>query len=338
LIQRVDTHDITMSPSIQMILIATLSFGSVALLAQIALDWWRRNQTAGARRLRGRLERANLASVAAEHDTSLVAVAPNALQKQLNQWLSRAGLAKSIGLLLSQSGLGWSTARLLTVCLISSVAFGLSCLSLNGSAPTVLVCAAAGAALPLLYVRRKRDKRLMTLEQQLPDVLDVIGRAMRSGYTFAGAMRVVAEEMPEPIGPEFARAQDEMAFGIPVKDALQNLLNRVPSENLRFMVVATVVQRETGGNLAEIFSRISRLMRERVVLQGQIRVLSADGRVSALILCLLPVLGAVAMFFLNRPYIARLWQSPEGHSLLMTAAVMMLAGVLWMRRVIRIRI
>jgi tight adherence protein B len=200
------------------------------------------------------------------------------------------------------------------------------------------VCAAAGAALPLLYVRRKRDKRLMTLEQQLPDVLDVIGRAMRSGYTFAGAMRVVAEDMPEPIGPEFARAQDEMAFGIPVKDALQNLLNRVPSENLRFMVVATVVQRETGGNLAEIFSRISRLMRERVVLQGQIRVLSADGRVSALILCLLPVLGAVAMFFLNRPYIARLWQSPEGHSLLMTAAVMMLAGVLWMRRVIRIRI
>ncbi len=327
-----------MSPTVQIVLIAVLSFGSVAILAQLGLSWWQRHQTVGARRLRGRIARASRSQAETLSDDSSGAPITTGLQNGINALLSRMNLTRSLAASLGQAGLAWSPARLMLI----SAGCAISCLVLSliaqAGVATALVCAVVGALAPFAYVDRKRSTRLRALERQLPDVLEVIGRAMRSGYSFSGALKVVGEEMPAPIGPEFARTQDEISFGIPVKDALQNLLNRVPSDNLRYMVVATLVQRETGGNLAEIFAKIAHLMRERIALQGQIRVLSADGRVSAWILCLLPVLGALTMFFINRPYISRLWLSPDGHSLLMLSAVMMLTGIVWMRRVIRIRI
>jgi tight adherence protein B len=329
-----------MTPSVQMVLIAALSFGSVAMLTQLGLSWWRRHQTGSARRLRGRITRMSRSDLAdgAEDELGARSAGTGGIHQQLDALLTRSGMVSSVSLTLSQAGLAWSPARLMLIsagCALGGALFGM--IAQMGLA-AALICAVVGALGPFAYINRKRASRLRALERQLPDVLEVIGRALRSGYSFSGALKVVGEEMPDPIGPEFSRTQDEISFGIPVKDALQNLLSRVPSDNLRYMVVATLVQRETGGNLAEIFAKIARLMRERITLQGQIRVLSADGRISALILCLLPVVGALAMLYLNRPYISRLWESSEGHSLLMMSAVMMLTGIAWMRRVIQIRI
>jgi tight adherence protein B len=322
---------------LQLTLIAALSFASVALLTQLALNAWRRYRAAGARRLRERIEKASSASLSDEGAATPSSSLSQDFQDYLDALLQRLGIAESMSLTLSQAGLSFKPSRLV----LSSIGWAMAVLVVGvvlqlGAAGSLALAVCAGL-LPWASIQRRRASRLRKLENQLPDVLEVISRALRSGYSFAGALKVVGEEMPEPVGSEFARTQDEIGFGIPVKDALNNLLARVPSDNLRYMVVATLVQRETGGNLAEIFAKIARLMRERVALQAQIRVMSADGRISAVILCMLPVVGGVGMFFMNRPYIARLWETADGRSMLMLSVGMMTAGVLWMRTIIQIK-
>jgi tight adherence protein B len=323
---------------LQMTLIASLSFVSVALLVQLALSAWRRHRATGARRLRERIQKASSASLGDEGAAAPSSALSQDLLRHLDGLLQQLGLAEPMSLMMSQAGLALRPAQLVVKSVIWAIAVLAACIVAQLGTVVSLVLAGCAGFVPWVCLERRRATRLRTLENQLPEVLEVISRALRAGYSFAGALKVVGEEMPEPIGPEFARTQDEISFGIPVKDALNNLLARVPSDNLRYMVVATVVQRETGGNLADIFSKIARLMRERISLQGQIRVLSADGRVSVMILCLLPILGGVGMFFMNRPYIARLWETADGRFLLMLSAGMMTAGVLWMRSIVQIKV
>lgn len=323
---------------LQMTLIASLSFVSVALLVQLALSAWRRHRATGARRLRERIQKASSASLGDEGAAAPSSALSQDLLRHLDGLLQQLGVAEPMSLMMSQAGLALRPAQLVVKSVIWAIAVLAACIVAQLGTVGSLALAGCAGFVPWVSVERRRATRLRMLENQLPEVLEVISRALRAGYSFAGALKVVGEEMPEPIGPEFARTQDEISFGIPVKDALNNLLARVPSDNLRYMVVATVVQRETGGNLADIFSKIARLMRERISLQGQIRVLSADGRVSVMILCLLPILGGVGMFFMNRPYIARLWETADGRFLLMLSAGMMTAGVLWMRSIVQIKV
>ncbi|HEX5337085.1 MAG TPA: type II secretion system F family protein, partial [Gallionella sp.] len=206
--------------------------------------------------------------------------------------------------------------------------------------PTILVVVAivAVGAIPLYYVHRAKQKRLTTFEQQLPDALDLMGRALRAGHAFHGALKMVGDEMPEPVAGEFRMTFDELNYGIGLQDALQNLAIRAPSDDLRYFVIAVLIQRETGGNLTELLDNISRLIRARLNLLGTIRVLSAEGRLSAWILGLLPFVMAFYMNMVNPKLMSMLWTDPTGLKMVWSMLVIMLVGAYWMRRIIRIHV
>jgi tight adherence protein B len=192
--------------------------------------------------------------------------------------------------------------------------------------------------LPFLWLSMARNRRLKRLEAQLPDAVELIARALRAGHAFPTALQMVSEELPDPIGGEFASAFEEVNYGLPISDAMLNLAARVPVEDLRFFAVAVVLQRETGGNLAEILDNISRLIRERFKLYGTIRVLSAEGKMSAWVLTLLPFVAALVLNLVSPGFMEVLWKDPAGVRLVAFALIAMALGVFWMWRIVKIRV
>jgi tight adherence protein B len=240
--------------------------------------------------------------------------------------------------LLEQSGVTWTVSDLIVLSLISPVLAGGLALFLRMPVFAVLALMALSLGLPLLWVLNQKSKRLAKVDQQLPDALDLIGRALRAGHAFPTAMKMVGDEMSAPIADEFRITFDEVNFGISMADALMNLATRVPSTDLRYFVIAVLIQRETGGNLAELLDNISKIVRERMKLLGQIRVLSAEGKMSAWVLGLLPF-GAALMIQLTNPgFLKVLYTDPAGRKMVATAMVMMIMGVFVMRKIIRIRV
>ncbi|WP_341920560.1 type II secretion system F family protein [Polaromonas sp. YR568] len=239
---------------------------------------------------------------------------------------------------LLQSGMNLSVAEVLGIAAGLALVVG-TVLALAG----LPLLWSAGAAMLLIalwmgYIQRHRMQRMRVIEQQLPDALDLMARAMQAGHAFSSALRLVGTEGPQPIAQEFHTAFDEINFGIPSEKALANLASRVASGDLRFFVIAVVIQRETGGNLAEILTSIAALIRERQKLVGSIRVLSAEGRISAWILTLLPFVLAAAISLVNREFISKLWTDPLGLRMVGIALGLMLLGVWWMWRLVKIRI
>lgn len=201
-----------------------------------------------------------------------------------------------------------------------------------------IAVAAFAAALWIGYVQRHRRLRMQRIGQQLPDALDLMARAMQAGHAFSSALRLVGTEGPQPIAGEFLTVFDEINFGIPLDKALADLAVRVSTGDLRYFVVAVLIQRDTGGNLAEILGGIAALIRERQKLMGSIRVLSAEGRLSAWILSILPFALALVISFVNRDFISKLWTDPLGIRLAGVALTLMLIGIWWMWRMVKIRI
>jgi tight adherence protein B len=197
---------------------------------------------------------------------------------------------------------------------------------------------AAATALPWLLLMRIRGARLRKLEQQLPEAADFLGRALRAGHSFANVMQMVGEELPDPIASEFKFAYEEINYGVPMNEALHNLALRVPLTDLRYLVIAVLIQRESGGNLAEVLGNISRLIRSRLKLLAQVRVMSAEGRMSAWVLGVLPLGVMLLMVISNPAYVRLLWTDPIGIKLMWYAFGVAVFGVLWMRKLIRIRI
>ncbi|PRX36794.1 tight adherence protein B [Paraburkholderia sp. BL18I3N2] len=239
---------------------------------------------------------------------------------------------------LQQSGLKWSVARFVTYTLLCAVLGALGGFVLQVPAPVMGVFAVVASLLPALILRRKRTKRVLQLERQLPDAADLIARALRAGHSFPAALGMVGEELPNPLGGEFALVFDEINYGVSMNDALLNMVNRVPVEDLRYFVIAVLIQREAGGNLAEILGSIAGIVRERLKLLGKVRVLSAEGRLSAWVLGILPfaILGLLSV--LNPGYISVFWKDPAGPQIAGVAITMMLFGIMWMRKVVRIRV
>ncbi len=257
-----------------------------------------------------------------------------ALQRLLLQ-VPRVG---SIDRLLEQSGMSWTVGDLITLSLIASVAAGGISIWFGLPLAIVLALMAVALAVPTLIVMNAKSRRLERVDQQLPDALDLIGRALRAGHAFPTAMKMVGDEMAAPIADEFRITFDEVNFGISMSDALMNLATRVPSTDLRYFVIAVLIQRETGGNLAELLDNISKIIRERIKLMGQIRVLSAEGKMSAWVLGLLPF-GAGLMIYLTTPsFLSVLFTDPMGRKMVATCLVMMVLGVFAMRKIINIRV
>lgn len=202
----------------------------------------------------------------------------------------------------------------------------------------VVIFALLSAYMPFLYLLFLKRKRMAKFQEQLPDVLDLIARALKAGHAFSGGLKMVAEEFGDPIGTEFSKTLDEINFGVGVDQAMKNLAQRVDCPDLQFFVVSVIIQRETGGNLAEILQKIASLVRERFKLYGKIRSLAAEGKLSAIVLLALPPLIAIYMTIVSPDYIGLLFRDPIGITMLCGAAAMMIAGVIVMKRLITIKV
>ena len=206
--------------------------------------------------------------------------------------------------------------------------------------PTIL-SAAVGIALlavPNLIVDIKRRRRLKRFMNHFPEALEMFARSLRAGHSFTGAIQLVAQEMPDPIGPEFSKVFEEQNLGIPLRQALVGMTDRVDILDVKFFVTAILIQRETGGNLAEIIDKIAYVIRERFRVQGQLKIFTAQARITGTILALLPVGMAVLLGILNPEYMKPLWVEKTGKIMIAVAVTMQILGFLAIRKIIRIKI
>jgi tight adherence protein B len=199
-----------------------------------------------------------------------------------------------------------------------------------------LLAGATAGAIPFLKVSRDRTKRIQKIEEQLPEAVDMMKRALRAGHPFSGAIKLVSEELEAPLGKEFATTFADLNYGNDVRRAMLGLLQRVPSTPVMALVTSVLVQRETGGNLAEILGQISTVVRGRFRLERKIRTLSAEGRMSAWILALVPIVLFGVISLTTPEYLPTLTQDPLGQKLIVVGSVLGVIGILWIRKIIRI--
>jgi tight adherence protein B len=193
-------------------------------------------------------------------------------------------------------------------------------------------------SLPWIWLYNKRATRLKTFAAQLPDAMELIARALRAGHSLAAGLHVVAEEMPDPIAKEFARVYEEQNLGIPLEDALKNLCQRVPNLDLRFFVTSVAIQRQTGGDLAEILDRIGHIIRERFRILGQVKALTAEGRLSGIVLIALPIGLFFLMLWMKPDYVRLLWTDPMGIRMSVGAIVLVLIGSYAIKKIVDIKV
>jgi tight adherence protein B len=318
-------------------LLAVLVFITVVLLLEGVYLLWQAYHGPHARKIQQRLATLEDGGSAAQahvlRDRTLSQLPP------FQRFLKQLPHAHQLDRMLLQANLDWSVSGLLLACLAAGAATHLSVTALlHQPAMIGLPCAAVAGALPLAWVRRRRARRLAKLEQQLPDALDLLSRALRAGHAFGAGVQMVSEEMADPIASEFRMVHDEVNFGVALAQALSNLSQRVPVTDLRYFVVAVLIQREAGGNLNEVLANLSRLIRQRLKLLAHVRVLSSEGRMSAWILTLLPFAIGALMTVFNPEFMAPLWNDPIGISLVRGLLVSMACGALLLRKIIRIRV
>ena len=254
-----------------------------------------------------------------------------------NRLLKKLRWASNIEKLINQSKAKGTPGVYLLCCFL----LGLMGVYLGLYSGRLWISFAAGGMLgysPIWYLNQKKRKRIDAFQKQLPEALDLMARALRAGHTFGGGMRMVADEFEAPLGPEFGQTLDEINYGMDVDKALTSLQDRVDCTDLKFFTVSVNIQRETGGNLAEIIAKIAELVRERFNLYGKIRVLSAEGRVSAYILTGLPFLIGGILFLINPDYLSLLWKREMGQSMLWSAGMSITVGVLVIRKIITIKV
>jgi tight adherence protein B len=317
---------------------AVLLFAAVILMLEGAWLWWSGAHGGAARRIAKRLRLMAATGQGGIERVDILKRRAYSSHPALDKQLRRIARLAALDRLLMQAGVRWSVAQFLGGSLVMMVV-GLLLLQME-TTPFLLAAGvlAAATALPWLLLMRIRGARLRKLEQQLPEAADFLGRALRAGHSFANVMQMVGEELPDPIASEFKFAYEEINYGVPMNEALHNLALRVPLTDLRYLVIAVLIQRESGGNLAEVLGNISRLIRSRLKLLAQVRVMSAEGRMSAWVLGVLPLGVMLLMVISNPAYVRLLWTDPIGIKLMWYAFGVAVFGVLWMRKLIRIRI
>jgi tight adherence protein B len=243
--------------------------------------------------------------------------------------------------MIQQAALTWSTTRLfrtMAVMAMPGLLLGILFPVLINAPITCLVFGATGAALPYLFVRRLRNKRMAKLETQLPDAMDFLSRSMRAGHAFVISLGMVGEDLPDPLGQEFRTLYNEQNLGASMNSAFDSLNRRVPLLDMRFFSSAVLLQRQTGGNLSEILGRLSEVIRERFRLRGHVKAVSAHGRMTAGILTALPVVTAVALLLVAPGYLQGMFSDPDGKKLVAGAVLSQVIGNLIIRKIIRIKV
>jgi tight adherence protein B len=195
-----------------------------------------------------------------------------------------------------------------------------------------------GMVCPTLWLMHRRSSRLKKFEEHFPEALDLLSRAIRAGHAFQTAMGMVADELPEPVGPEFKKTFDQQNYGLPLKEALNDMAERINLLDVKFFVTAVAIQRDTGGNLSEILDNLGHVVRERFKIRRQVRVHTAHGRFTGYVLLALPAALAIALTFINPDHMRMLFREPMGQMMLMSAIVMQTIGFFWIRQVIKIEV
>jgi tight adherence protein B len=256
----------------------------------------------------------------------------------LQAWLQQVPAVQVYDRFLQQTGLPITVMQSVVVALASVLACAVVSVLLGW--PLVLAWALMLCVLllELAYLRRQKKQRLVRIDQQLPDALDLMARALQAGHALSGALLIAAKETKQPIASELQTVFDEVNFGISVQVALPHLAERIASDNVRYFVVAALIQSETGGNLADILKSTAFLIRERQKIAGMVRVLSAEGRLSAVILSALPFAIAGLLSWVNPDFMAKLWTDPLGLKLLTGSLVLVGVGIVWMRSLVNVRV
>lgn len=316
-------------------LFAILGFLAVVLALEGLYNLWASHRSPEAQRIASRL-----AALSGEIRTevSLERVQQRSRLPWLQDLLVSTAPGERLARFVHASGLKFSAGELVALtALLAFAGYGLP--ALFDQPPLIsATLALALAVLPWWRVSAARSRRVRQFEQQFPEALDLMSRAMRAGHSFPTAVKMCGDEMAEPMGRDFRILSDEMNYGAPVAEALKNLTDRVPMPDVSYFVIAVLIQRESGGNLAELLDNISSIIRQRLKLLGEIRTLSAEGRLSAQILVALPFVVALVVNLVNPEFMAVLWTDPAGMRLIAVALFLMVVGVLWMRKIIRIRV
>jgi tight adherence protein B len=242
---------------------------------------------------------------------------------------------------IQQAGLTWSASRLLTsMALMAIPGLGVGAMMpfILNAPVTMLVLAGVLGASPYLFVRRKRKKRLDALEEQFPEALDFLARSMRAGHAFSISLEMLGEEMADPLGQEFRTLFNEQNLGAPLDIALRNFSNRVPLLDCRFFTSSVLLQKQTGGNLSEILSRLSYVIRERFRLKGQVKAASAHGRLTATILTLLPVFTMLALLVVAPGYLQGMAEDSDGKKMIGGAIIAQILGNFTIKKIINIKV
>ncbi len=258
--------------------------------------------------------------------------------------LRRSEQVSRLQTVLEQAGLTIRAGNVLIFSVISAVMVATSAYAVAGPLPyneTVLfvcVSAALGAILPYSYAARRRTRRFQKFEELFPEAIDTLGRAVRAGHAFTMALEIVCNEFTEPVATEFRKLYEEQKYGMPVRDALLNLTLRVPLVDVKFFATAVMLQRETGGNLAEILDNLSYMIRERFKILRQVRVYTAQGRLTMMLLMGLPPIIVVTMLIVNPGFIQPLFNDPIGHVLIAAGISLQTIGYFVIRRIIQIQV
>jgi len=308
------------------------------------LCWWivdRWFRSSEANRIRSRLAGGarKKGKAASRQGPALIAAEDQSTGKIIFRLLARFQVKARLQALLEQAGLKWHVARLMHACLalflLTFAALWYAFPSLRGLA--VLPALAAGS-LPLLYVRRVRSRRLRKFEELFPESLEFVSRSMRAGHAFSVSLEMLHKEFQEPLAGEFRRTFDEHNLGLPLESALLKLAKRVPSMDVQFFVSAVLLQKRTGGNLAELLDKLAYVIRERFKLRGRIRAVSANGRMTGLALSLIPIGVAGMMFFVNREYVSFFFTDPTGQLMLGGVVALQIVGYGVIRKIVTIEV
>jgi len=313
-------------------------FAAVILLIEGVYLWWSSTHGKAAQRIARRLQVMSGGQGRSGERISILKQRRFSAHDGFDRLLHRVAPLQRLDALLVQAGSALTIERFLGCSLAAFLL--VFAMSTRWPMPLVMRLGLALLALcvPYVLVKRARARRLRRIEHQLPDAADFIARALRAGHSFTNVLQIVGNELPEPLSSEFRIAREEINYGVPMGEALHNMAARIPLTDLRYLIIAVLIQRESGGNLAEILGNISNIIRGRLKLVAQVRVLSAEGRMSAWILGLLPFAVTLVLALVNPKYVSMLWTDPSGVRLLWYAAGMILFGVVWLRKVIRIRI
>ncbi|MBS1853153.1 MAG: type II secretion system F family protein [Acidobacteria bacterium] len=296
------------------------------------------------RSARARLLRERLATVqkAAERQPSeeLALLRDEMLSEipALDNLLRRSERVSNLQDFLAQAGLKIRAGNLLLLGVVCAIAVGALVYLASDSALFAWVGIVLGGLMPYSYASFKRAKRFQKFEEMFPEAIDTLARAVRAGHAFTTALELIANEIPEPIASEFRKLYEEQKFGLPVRDALINLTERVPLVDVKFFVTAVMLQRETGGNLAESLDNLSYVIRERFKIMRQVKVYTAQGRLTMMLLMGMPPIIVVVMLSLNPGFIRPLFSDPIGHTLIVGGITLQTIGYFVIRRIIQIQV